>query len=112
MSAWELASLGDPVYDWVWCQGFVDVTVPGRWGLRDLLDYYESISGIHIDLADMDYYRLVLALESVVVSANAAVPVTQRLNMLVRLCWTATEVLQFSLERLARGIGVTRPSVD
>jgi aminoglycoside phosphotransferase (APT) family kinase protein len=74
MSDWELASLGDPANDWARCNGFRPV-VAGRWDERRLMDYYEEISGLHIDLASLDFYRLVYALEMLLVCLHAGLPV-------------------------------------
>jgi aminoglycoside phosphotransferase (APT) family kinase protein len=109
MSDWELASLGDPASDWAWCQGIKDVAVAGRWGLRDLLDHYEQLSGIHIEEADIEFYKLMQALESIVASANAAVPILTHQNLLARYCWVAIEPMQKGLENLARATGILLP---
>ena len=74
MSDWELASIGDPANDWARCNGFKPV-VAGRWDERRLFDYYEEVSGLHIDGKSVDYYRLVYALEMLVVCLHAGLPV-------------------------------------
>ena len=106
MSDWELASLGDPAYDFAWCQGFTSVVVPDRWNLQSFLDYYEEISGIHVEQTSIDYYNLIQALEGTVFSHNAALPVVEKENLLARLCWVSTEVHHTMQSGLARGMGV------
>ena len=106
MSDWELASLGDPAYDFAWCQGFRGVVVEGKWDFQSLLDYYEEVSGIHIDQASVGYYGLIQALEGVVFTHNASIPVVEQENLLARLCWVSTEVHHTMTAGLARGAGV------
>ncbi len=106
MSDWEPASLGDPAYDFAWCQGFTGVNVPDKWNLQSFLDYYEEVSGIHIEQTSIGYYRLIQALEGTVFSHNAALPIIDRENLLARLCWVSTEVHHSMQSGLARGMGI------
>ncbi len=106
MSDWELASLGDPAYDFSWCQGFTAVVVEGKWNLQSMLDYYEEISGIHVKASSVQFYYLIQALEGTVFTHNAAVPVVERENLLARLCWVSTEVHHSMQSTLARAMGI------
>jgi aminoglycoside phosphotransferase (APT) family kinase protein len=106
MSDWELASIGDPAYDFSWCQGFTAVVVDGKWNLQSMLDYYEEISGIHVEKSSIQFYYLIQALEGTVFTHNASVPVVERENLLARLCWVSTEVHHSMQSTLARAMGI------
>lgn len=106
MSDWELASIGDPAYDFAWCQGFSAVDIKGKWNLQSFLDYYEEVSGIHVDPRSISYYKLIQALEGAVFTHNAAIPVVNNENLLARLCWVSTEVHHTMTAGLARGVGI------
>ncbi|MCC6381656.1 MAG: phosphotransferase family protein [Dehalococcoidia bacterium] len=106
MSDWELASIGDPAYDFAWCQAFSAVDIKGKWNLQSFLDYYEEVSGIHVEPASIAYYKLIQALEGAVFTHNAAIPVVNNENLLARLCWVSTEVQHTMTSGLARGVGI------
>lgn len=55
MSDWELTHLGDPTEDWAWAaqQGIEQL-----WGLEEIIDHYEKVSGIHIDPESLRYFRV------------------------------------------------------
>ncbi len=112
MSDWELASLGDPAYDWAQIQDMVpEVEENGkrRWGLRHALDYYEELSGIHVELSSIDYYRVVYGMEAIVYSHNSALPIVRGTGYMARLAWTSTEVLYRFMSRLASSVGICEP---
>ncbi len=109
MSDWEMASLGDPAYDWAQLQDTVpDVVEDGsqRWGLDQALAYYEKISGIHVEKSSIDYYRIVYGMEAVVYSHHAALPIVQGTDYMARLSWVSTEVLYRFMSRLASAVGI------
>jgi aminoglycoside phosphotransferase (APT) family kinase protein len=109
MSDWELASLGDPAMDFAYMQHFMPTVArrgENRWGLARALEYYEQISGIHVDVASVDYYRIVGALETVIFAHNAALPLVQGTDCLARLAWVSTDVLYGAKYRLAKACGV------
>ncbi len=112
MSDWELARLGDPAYDWAQLQDFAaDVVVDGTlvWGLQPALDYYEEISGIHVEAASVAYYRKLYSLVMVMFCHNAAIPVVRGTDLMARLCWPSTEVLYRGQRMMAAMIGTGRP---
>lgn len=109
MSDWELASLGDPASDFAYMQHLMPTVArngEARWGLTQGLEYYEQVSGLHVDAASVDYYRILGALEMVIFAHNAALPLVQGTDHLARLAWVATEVLYWAKDRLARASGV------
>ena len=62
MSDWETASLGDPALDLA-----VALRTTGwAWNLDDMLAYYESCSGIHIERASVEFYTTVWNLKMVI----------------------------------------------
>jgi aminoglycoside phosphotransferase (APT) family kinase protein len=74
LSDWELASIGDPASDWGRCQGYAP-TISGRWDMRRLLDYYEEVCGVRIEVETVVYYRLIYRLEMLLVGYYSARPV-------------------------------------
>ena len=105
MSDWELASLGDPANDWARCHGFVP-TIPGRWDEQRLLDYYQSVSGLHVERASLAYYRLVYALEMLIVCHHAALPILKGQSRDARLSYLATAPIHAFHMRLAQAMGL------
>lgn len=61
---WELAHIGDPVRDlgWLcvhsWRFGRADLAVGGFGAVEDLLEGYQSVSGIEISLADLNFWQV------------------------------------------------------
>jgi aminoglycoside phosphotransferase (APT) family kinase protein len=109
MSDWELASLGDPASDFAHIQDFLpEIYRDGAavWGLLPAIEYYEEVSGLRIDPAAVAYYRTLGALEMVVFSHNAAIPLVNGSDHLARLAWVSTEVLYWSKNLLAGASGV------
>ncbi|MBI1179427.1 MAG: phosphotransferase [Alphaproteobacteria bacterium] len=112
MSDWELARLGDPAYDWAQLQDFAaDVVIDGElvWGLQPALDYYEEISGIRVDPASVQYYRMLYSLIMMMFCHNAAIPVVRGTDLMARLCWPSTEVLYRAQCMMAAMVGVGQP---
>ena len=105
MSDWELASIGDPANDWARCQGFVPV-IAGRWDEQRLLDYYESVSGLHVERAALDFYRLVYALEMLIVAHHAGLPILNGQSKDARLSYLATAPVHLFHMRLAQAMGL------
>jgi len=104
MSDWELAIIGDPAYDWAQLQDFVPTVVrDGRqvWGEPQALAYYESVSGIHVEPATIDWYRALNSLVKFTYAQNAVRALRAGLNGSVRLAWVATEVRYRSERALA-----------
>jgi aminoglycoside phosphotransferase (APT) family kinase protein len=104
MSDWELAIIGDPAYDWAQLQDFVPTVIrDGRqvWGEPQALAYYESVSGIHVEPATIDWYRAVNNLVKFTYTQNAVRALRAGLNASVRLAWVATEVRYRSERALA-----------
>jgi len=109
MSDWELASIGDPANDWARCNGFKPV-VAGRWDERRLLDYYEEVSGLPIDSAAIEFYRLVYALEMLVVCLHAGLPVRSGALPDARLANLSTAPLRRFHETLGAAMGLRASS--
>ena len=105
MSDWELASLGDPANDWARCAGYIPV-VPGRWGEQQLLDYYESISGLRITTEAMAFYRLIYAIEMILVAKHAGLPINSGKSRDARLAMLATSPIHQFEMRLAQAMGI------
>jgi len=109
MSDWELSSLGDPASDFAHMQDFMPTVARRgevRWSVAQGLEYYEEVSGLHVDAAAVDYYRILGALEMVVFAHNAALPLVQGTDHLARLAWVSTEVLYWAKNLLAGAAGV------
>ncbi len=104
MSDWELACIGDPAYDFAQLQSFVP-TVSGRWDWPRALDYYEEVSGLHVEAATIEYYKILYSLVSVLFTTNAARMIDEG-DRLARLCWVATQVNLFGRTSLANSCGV------
>jgi aminoglycoside phosphotransferase (APT) family kinase protein len=104
MSDWELACIGDPAYDFAQLQAFIPV-VSGRWDENRALEYYEEVSGIHIEPATIAYYRLLYSLISVMYTHNAARMIADG-DRLARLCWVATQVNLFARTSLGTTCGI------
>lgn len=107
MADWELASLGDPASDWARCTGYV-TSLPERWNARDLYDYYETLSGIHIDENALKFYQLLYLLELTIVGYCAALPIVSGKYPDSRLCYIATAAVHSCLSKLARAAKILK----
>ena len=74
-----------------------------------LLDFYEEVSGLHVERENLDFYRLIYALEMFLTSHNAAVPVVHGEDLSARLCILSVSSVQTTQTALARGIGILPP---
>lgn len=110
MSDWELASLGDPASDFAHLQRLRPKLFGAGgeliWSLQHAVDYYEQQGGVEIDLRRVDYYRRLGALETVLYTHNAAVPLIAGTDLLARRSWVSTEVLFEAVQRLAKTAGI------
>jgi aminoglycoside phosphotransferase (APT) family kinase protein len=52
-SDWELASIGDPCYDWAMSQGMMDL-----WDRDKILRFYEDITGFTLPAENFTFYRV------------------------------------------------------
>ena len=110
MSDWELASLGDPASDFAHVQRLKPRVVDDDgnliWSLEHAIAYYERKSGIPIDMARVEYYRKLGALETVLYSHYAGIPLVHGTDFLVRRSWVSTEVQFEAVRRLASTAGI------
>jgi aminoglycoside phosphotransferase (APT) family kinase protein len=107
MSDWEMACLGDPAMDFAMAQNFLDeVHEDGKclWGQQPALDYYHSLTGIHINPETITYYKRLYGLNRIQFS-QAAARQLQMQDQLCRLPWLAVEVLHLGQIALANAIG-------
>jgi aminoglycoside phosphotransferase (APT) family kinase protein len=107
MSDWEMACLGDPAMDFALVQNFLDeVHEDGKclWGLQAALDYYHSLTGIHINPETITYYKRMYGLNRIQFSQAAARQLEMQ-DQLCRLPWLAVEVLHLGQTALANAIG-------
>jgi aminoglycoside phosphotransferase (APT) family kinase protein len=108
MSDWELASIGDPAFDFAQLQDLIPSIGPAkkrRWGLRHALDYYEQISGITIDRSNLQYYRTLYAVDKAS-NGLAALQMMSEGHWDARFGWVATEVLYRARRSLAEAAGL------
>ena len=109
MSDWELATLGDPAYDFAQIQEMIpEIHRDGRriWGLPEALAYYRERTGIEITVERVEYYRAVYGVLQFLYAHHAAVRVRRGGPAPLRFVWTAAEVAFRSQLRLARLFGV------
>jgi aminoglycoside phosphotransferase (APT) family kinase protein len=114
MSDWELASIGDPAYDFAQLQDLIPVVGPPespRWGLGPALAYYEQISGIRIERSSLHYYRTLYAVEKAC-TALAAIRAIADGKRTARLAWGGTEVLYRARRTLAEAAGLVPGKAD
>lgn len=112
LSDWELASIGDPTYDFAHLQDFIPTLVrDGQqiWGLSQALDFYESCSGIHIDPEAVAYYGVMRAFGMMVYGSSGAYAMAQNPNLQARFAWNATEVVHMGKLVVASAIGLLPP---
>ena len=111
MSDWELACLGDPASDFAHVQRLkprvVDRDGNVVWSLEHALEFYESECGISVSMDSVDYYRRLNALETVIFTHYAALPLVAGDDLLARRAWVSTEVLFEAVQRMARSAGIT-----
>jgi aminoglycoside phosphotransferase (APT) family kinase protein len=110
MSDWELACLGDPASDFAHVQR-LKPTVRDRhgkviWSLEHAIEFYEAECGIHVSIENVDYYRRLGALETVIYTHYAALPLVSGDDLLARRAWVSTEVLFEAVQRMARSAGI------
>jgi len=112
MSDWELSSLGDPAYDFAQMQAFLpqDGRPLGAWSMDDALAYYASLTGFEISKPRIAFYRLICALERVMYLHHSARAVARREDLLVRLCWTSTEVIWGAQRELLNAVMAAQDS--
>jgi aminoglycoside phosphotransferase (APT) family kinase protein len=111
MSDWELACLGDPASDFAHVQRLkpriVDSDGKVVWSLEHALEFYEAECGIPVSMERVDYYRRLSALETVIYTHYAALPLVAGEDLLARRAWVSTEVLFEAVQRMARSAGIT-----
>jgi aminoglycoside phosphotransferase (APT) family kinase protein len=110
MSDWELACLGDPASDFAHVQRLkptvVDADGKVIWSLEHALEFYERECGIAVSVERVDYYRRLNALETVIFTHCAALPLVSGEDLLARRAWVSTEVLFEAVQRMARTAGI------
>lgn len=110
MSDWELACLGDPASDFAHVQRLTptirDAAGETVWSLQHAVAYYEEVSGLSVDLGRVQYYHRMSALETVMYSHYAAIPLMDRSDLSARRGWVSTEVLFEAQKRLAETAGI------
>jgi aminoglycoside phosphotransferase (APT) family kinase protein len=110
MSDWELACLGDPASDFAHVQRLTPRVVGADgsvvWSREHALEFYERESGIPVSMERVDYYRRLSALETVIYTHNAALPLIDGRDLHARRAWVSTEVLFEAVQRLARTAGI------
>jgi aminoglycoside phosphotransferase (APT) family kinase protein len=114
MSDWELASIGDPAYDFAQLQDLIPAVGPAespRWGLGPALAYYEEISGIPIERSSLYYYRTLYAIQKAC-TALAAIRAISDGRHAARLAWAGTEVLYRTRRTLAEAAGLLPGKAD
>jgi aminoglycoside phosphotransferase (APT) family kinase protein len=108
MSDWELASIGDPAFDFAQLQDLVPAVGPPerpRWGLRQALDYYRQVSGIVIDKRNLHYYRTLYAVDKATNGLSALRMISDG-HLGARFGWVASEVLYRARRSLAEAAGL------
>jgi aminoglycoside phosphotransferase (APT) family kinase protein len=112
MSDWEESSIGDPASDLATCQLFTqEVKRDGRliWGIQQALDYYESVSGITVLPAAVDFYGMVRGLSFVLFGQRGARSIAEHGGTDMRKAWAATETLHIGKRLIAASIGLMPP---
>lgn len=109
MSDWELASLGDPTYDFAQLQDLIPEVRNGDdvvWNFQKALDFYADISGIRIEPRSLDYYRTMHALSKANNALSCIRMLAEGRDHQARLAWCATEVLYRARRTLAVVAGI------
>jgi hypothetical protein len=76
------------------------------WSLEHALEFYAGECGISVSMERVDYYRRVNALETVIFTHYAALPLVSGEDLLARRAWVSTEVLFEAVQRMARSAGI------
>ncbi|SCW38912.1 Predicted kinase, aminoglycoside phosphotransferase (APT) family [Sphingobium faniae] len=110
LSDWEEVSIGDPANDFAYVQYLVpEIRQDGKsiWGMAQALDYYEELTGTHVPLKTIDYYRGVRMLRMLVMMARAAAAVHRYPRIAeVRQLYASTEVALHSHNVLLQSMGL------
>jgi len=112
LSDWELASIGDPTYDFAHLQDFIPEIVRNGeqlWGLEQALAYYEDCSGIHIEPTAVAYYGVMRAFGMLMYGSSGAYALEHDANVQARFAWNATEVTHMGKLVVASAIGLVPP---
>jgi aminoglycoside phosphotransferase (APT) family kinase protein len=114
MSDWELASIGDPAFDFAQLQDLIPTIGPvedPRWGLGHALAYYQEVSGITIDRGNLHYYRILYAIDKACNGLGGLRMISQG-HLGARFAWVGTEVLYRARRTLAEAAGLFGTSGD
>jgi len=112
LSDWELASIGDPTYDFAHLQDFIpNIVRDGEqiWGLEQALTYYESCSGIHIEPVAVAYYGVMRAFGMLMYGSSGAYALERDADVQSRFAWNATDVTHMGKLVVASAIGLLPP---
>lgn len=114
MSDWELASIGDPTFDFAQLQDMIPAVGPAdapRWGLDAALAYYSEASGIQIDKQSLYYYRTLYSVDKACNGLAARKMIVEG-HLGARFAWVGSEVLYRARRSLAEAAGVFGRSDD
>ncbi len=103
LSDWEQCSIGDPAQDFARTQDLLPhIERDGQviWSMRHALDYYESLTGIHVEETTVDYYRLVGCVDGAVYFHTALQSVADGTEPNIRRAYLATELSHNFLRKL------------
>jgi aminoglycoside phosphotransferase (APT) family kinase protein len=103
LSDWEQCSIGDPAQDFARTQDLLPhIERDGRviWSMRHALDYYEELTGTHVEEAAVDYYRLIGCVEGAVYFHSALQSVADGTDPNIRRAYLATELSHIFLRKL------------
>lgn len=103
LSDWEQCSLGDPAQDFARTQDLLpQIERNGQvlWSVRHALDYYEELTGTHIEESTVDYYRLLGCVEGAVYFHSALRSVVDGSEPNIRRAYLACELSHSFLRRL------------
>lgn len=114
MSDWELASIGDPAFDFAQLQDLIPAvgaeSAP-RWGLDHALAYYEDLTGIRIDRTSLHFYRTLYAVDKAC-NGLASVRMIGDGHLNARFAWVGSEVLYRARRTLAQAAGLLPAPAD
>lgn len=103
LSDWEQCSIGDPAQDFARTQDLLPhIERDGKiiWSMRHALDYYEELTGTHIEESAVDYYRLIGCVEGAVYFHSALQSVADGSDPNIRRAYLATELSHNFLRKL------------
>lgn len=103
LSDWEQCSVGDPAQDFARTQDLLPhIERDGKvtWSMRHALDYYEELTGTHIEESAVDYYRLIGCVEGAVYFHSALQSVNDDTDPNIRRAYLATELSHNFLRKL------------